>query len=177
MDLKTAIKNRRSVRSFSSRTPDWRKIIECIDAMTYAPLAGNIPILKFILVSDLNKIQQIAQLCQQEFIADTEYVVVVCSSPKKLEKMYEQDAVKYSKQEAGSAIQNFLLAITSHGLATCWIGLYDEKELKRLLKIPDDIVIEALFPVGYEGKKTRPVRKPELDSSIYFDEWGERYMK
>ncbi len=177
MDLKRAVRERHSVRSFSSRTPDWRKIIECIDSMLYAPLAGNVPIHKFILISDLKKIEKIAQLCQQEFIADTEYVVVVCSNIKKLEKMYEHDAVKYSRQESGAAIQNFLLMITAHGLATCWTGLYDEKELKRLLKIPDDTIVEALFPIGYEFKKSHPLRKQELDTSIYFDEWGNRYMK
>ncbi len=177
MDLKRVIKERHSVRDFSSRTPDWRKIIECIDSMLYAPLAGNVPIHKFILISDPNKIQNIAQLCQQEFIADVEYIVVVCLNIKKLEKMYEHDAYKYAKQQTGAAIQNFLLAITAHGLATCWVGLYDEKELKRLLKIPDDTTIEALFPIGYEGKKARPVRKPDLDVNLYFDEWGNRYMK
>ncbi|MBI2449163.1 nitroreductase family protein [Candidatus Pacearchaeota archaeon] len=177
MDLKRAIKERRSVRVFSSRSPDWRKIIECVDSMLYLPLAGNVPIHKFILISDLNKIQKIAQLCQQEFVADTEYVVVICSNIKKLEKMYEQDAYKYAKQESGAAIQNFLLMLTAYGLSTCWIGLFDEKELKRLLKIPDDTTVEALFPIGYEGKKTRSIRKQDLDVNLFFDEWGNRYMK
>lgn len=177
MDLKRAIKERHSVRDFSSKTPDWRKIIECIDSMLYAPIAGNVPIHKFILISDLNKIPKIAKLCQQEFIADTEYIVVVCSNTKKLEKMYENDAQKYAKQSTGAAIQNFLLTLTDQELATCWIGLYDEKELKRLLKIPDDTTVEALFPIGYEGKRSKPIRKSDLDANLFFDEWGNRYMK
>ena len=41
MDLDKTIKARRSVRKFKSSKPNWRDILECIDAMRYAPMAGN----------------------------------------------------------------------------------------------------------------------------------------
>ena len=56
MDLNKAIQSRKSVRKFTSRKPDWRDIIECVDAARHAPLAGGIPTLKFILVSNKEKI-------------------------------------------------------------------------------------------------------------------------
>ena len=56
--LDKIIHNRRSVKKFKSTKPDWRTIIECIDAMRYAPMAGNNYSLKFILVDDKDKINK-----------------------------------------------------------------------------------------------------------------------
>ncbi len=81
MELDKAIQSRKSVKKFSKKKPDWRKIIEAIDFARYSPMAGNLYSLKFILVSDKEKIQQLSKASEQEFVADAQYVVVVCSNP------------------------------------------------------------------------------------------------
>ena len=77
--LDKIIKSRRSVHRFKSKKPDWRVILDCIDAMRYAPMAGNNFSLKFILVDDSDKIQKISEACEQDFIAGSQYVLIVCS--------------------------------------------------------------------------------------------------
>jgi len=66
MDLDKAIKARHSVRRFKTKSADWRDIIKAIDAARLAPYAGNIPTLKFIIVTDEEKIKQLAVACQQD---------------------------------------------------------------------------------------------------------------
>ncbi|MFQ5532033.1 MAG: nitroreductase family protein, partial [Candidatus Nanoarchaeia archaeon] len=68
MKLDKAIKSRRSIRKYKDKKPDWRDIIECIDATRYAPMAGNNFSLKFILVNDPKKIQKFGECCQQSFV-------------------------------------------------------------------------------------------------------------
>ena len=86
-------------------------------------------------------------------------------------------------QQAGAAIQNFLLRIVEEGLATCWVGHFDDVEVKRFLNIPDteNFVVEAMFPIGKRTKAMSAGRgvksKPELDSMIYFDKWKGKYMR
>ena len=111
MDLDKAIKSRKSVKVYSPKKPNWRKIIECVDSMRYAPMAGNLFPLRFIIVSDKNKIKKIADACQQPFIAEAHYVVVVCNDGKLVLNAYEERAGKFCRQEAGAAIQNFLLKL------------------------------------------------------------------
>jgi len=65
MQLDKAIKSRHSVRKFSTKKVNWRDIITAIDHARLAPLAGNIPTLKFMVISDKTKIQQISEACQQ----------------------------------------------------------------------------------------------------------------
>ena len=55
MELDKAIKSRKSVRKFTSKKPNWRDIVECIDAARYAPMAGNNYTLKFIVIDNSNE--------------------------------------------------------------------------------------------------------------------------
>lgn len=90
---------------------------------------------------------------------------------------YKERGKKYCKQQAGAAIQNFLLKIHESGLATCWIGHFDDTKVKEILRIPEDIEVEALFPIGYEYRK--PLTKKEkvrLDSVLYFEKYKNKRM-
>jgi len=177
MELNQAIKNRHSVRKFNSKKPDWRDIIECIDAFRYAPMAGNNFTLKFILINDTEKIQKLAEAAQQSFVATAPYVLVVCTNPDRTIHSYPEFGEKFCRQQAGSAIQNFLLKIEEKKLATCWVGYFVEEQIKRELQIPNNITVEAIFPIGYEMSKTKPKRKIDLDETLYFFKWKNKQMK
>lgn len=177
MDLDKAIKERKSVRKFSSKRPDWRDIIECIDAMRYAPMAGGIFTLRFIIVNDKKKMQNILEASQQPFVGQTECILVVCSDPSKTVNSFGEKGKTYTRQQAGAAIQNFLLKIEEKGLATCWTGHCAEDQIKRELFIPENVNVEAVFPIGYEFKKEKPSRKIDLDSFLYFEKYKNKKMK
>ena len=178
MDLDKAMKNRHSVKKFKEKKPDWRDIIECIDVARFAPMAGSNYSLKFILVSDKNIIEKLADAAQQPFIARAHYVVVVCSNPSRTVNAYGSRGQTYVRQQAGATIQNFLLKIEESGLSTSWIGHFAEEQVKRELKIPDHIQVEALFPIGYEfEKKYTRKTKIDLDNILYFNEWENDKMK
>lgn len=177
MQLDRTIRERHSVRSFSSKKPDWKKIIEAIDAANNVPLAGNIPSLRFILVSDKEKIQKLAKASRQNFIVNAYYLVIVCSDEKKIVSSYDERGRRYCRQQAGAAIQNFLLKITDMGLASCWVGAFSDETIKRILNIPEDIFIEAILPVGYEYQRFKRRKKPDLDNVLFFNEYKNKYMK
>ena len=179
MELDKAITSRKSVKKFSKKKPDWRKIIEAIDLARYTPMAGNLFSLKFILVSDKEKIQQLSKASEQEFVADAHYVVVVCSNPSRTLNAYEERGENYLKHQAGAGIQNFLLKLEDFGLATCWIGHFVDDKIKKILEIPKDVNVEAFFPIGYESEiaKIKSKRKIDLDRILYFEKYGKRRMK
>lgn len=177
MQLDNAIKGRISVRKFSSKKPDWRDIIEAIDLARYAPMAGNNFTLKFVVVDDENKIRKIAEAAEQLWIADAKYLVVACSEEKRAKNLFGEKGERYLRQQAGAGIQNFLLKIEETGLSTCWIGHFSEGLIKRELKIPDEIVIEALFPIGYALNPPQQKHKVVMDSILYFNKWKQKRMK
>jgi len=163
MEVRKAIKSRKSARRFATKKPDWRDIMDCIDAARFAPMAGNNCTLKIILVQDPDKIAKITEACQQPFVGQAQYLVVFCTNPKRTIDAYEGHGEKFLRQQAGAAIQNFLLAIEDKGLATCWIGYFVEEMIKRTLKVPKNCWVEAVFPVGFEsgvrGQKAKNKKK------------------
>jgi len=177
MDLTKAIKTRKSVRRFSEKKANWRDVIKAIDMARFAPMAGNQFSLKFLLISDSKKIGKLAEASQQDFVGKTNCVVVVCSEVDNVKRSYEEFGEKFSHQQAGAAIQNFLLKCTELDLATCWVGFFDDYTVRDVLQIPKNVIIEAIFPVGLETKiKTPEKKKAELENYIFFDKWGQKEM-
>lgn len=170
------IKSRHSVRKFKSADPDWRDIIEAVDTVRFSPIAGKIFTLKIIIVRDQDKIEMISNATEQSFVGQAKYLVVFCSKSERTKNVFKKKGEIYSRQQAGAAIQNFLLSLTEKGLSTCWIGHFDEKKIKLILRIPEELDVEAVFPIGYEFKKPEKKEKISLDNILYFNTYGNKKM-
>ena len=143
MELDKAIKEVHNAKKFSSKKPDWRDIIECIEATRHAPMAGNIFTPRFILIQDSEKIKRIASATQQPFIANCHYLVVMCSEPSKTMTFFGSAGKDYVKSQSGAAIQNFLLKLTEKKLATTWVKLFVERSIKETLKASSALTLET----------------------------------
>jgi len=177
MQLKDAIKKRKSVKRYMDKKPNWRKVIRSIDAARFAPTAGGQFVMRFVMVFDEDKIAKLAEASQQEFIGKAKCVVVAVSDDSKLVRSYGNKGKRYASQQAGAGIQNFLLALTEEKLETTWVGHFYEDQIKEALKIPDGLQVEAIFPIGIETKiKTEISKKPALENLLYFDKWKNKKM-
>lgn len=176
MQLQKAIKKRRSIRIFKNKKPDWRDILDCLDTTRFAPMAGGYFTLKFLIIEEKKDIELIAKLSDQDFIQDAPYVIIFISDSSVAEKAFPERYQNFIKQQAGAAIQNFLLSITDKGLATCWIGHFNKEKITKEFKIKGDI--EALFPVGYakDEPKTKEI-EPSLYNRTFFHEFGNKRIQ
>lgn len=179
MQLDDAIRKRHSIRRYSSKPVSWEQIVKILDAATYSPMAGNIYTIRLILVSEKEKIQEIARAAVQDFIASAPYLVVVCSDNTQVTRIYEERGLRYSRQQAGAAIENILLKITDLGLASVWISAYDDDAIKRILQIPEHFEIEAILPIAKKPVFVHEVgmRKPDLQNILFFEKYGQRTAK
>jgi nitroreductase len=177
MDLNKIIDSRVSVRKFKSKRPDWREIIDVIDCARKAPLAGNVPSLKFILVDSPEVIVKIAESCQQEFVADVSFVVVVVSDTKEVKRSFGERGENFAHQQAGASIENLLLKLTELKLGACWVGDFIDEQVKTILKIPEGSEPVAVIPIGYPLLKENQKRKPSLDRVLYFNKYKGKFMK
>ena len=180
MDLRKAIEKRKSVERYSHKKPNWKKIIRAIEAARHAPTAGGMSNIKFILVSDEGKIKELAEATQQEFVGSAPYVVVAVSDDSKLVRSYGKRGIRYSSQQGGAAIQNFLLALTAQGLVTKWVMYFYDEKVRRIFNIPDELIVEGIFPIGKETKAkiiSREGKKKDLNNMLYFDSWKKKKME
>ena len=171
MELDEVINKRRSVRSFRGKSASWKDVLEAIDAANQAPFADNRNNLKFIVLEDKEKIAMVANLAGQNWNNESNIAVIVCSDDGNLENMHGERGRIYARQQAGGAIENLLLKLVDLGLSACWVGAFSDDLIKTKLKIPQNIQIEAIIPVGYSKTAAEKKRKAALENTIFWEEW------
>jgi nitroreductase len=70
---------------------------------------------------------------------------------------------------------SFQLALRSRGLGSVWTTMHlaREREVAKLLDIPETATQAALFPVAYTiGTDFRPAKRPPAETVTYWDSWG-----
>ena len=156
MDFYQVIKSRKSIRAYKSDSINNDVLDRVLEAGRIAPSAKNIQPWKFIVVKDAKIKQELVSACRnQSFIGQAP--VVVCAVA--LEKIAWGNMGGYWSSypvDVAIALDHIILAATNEGLGTCWIGAYHEAEVKRILKIPDEVKVIALTPIGY------PAQEPSL---------------
>jgi len=174
MDIYEAIKQRTSVRAYSSKPVEDEKLIKILDAARLAPSGKNGQPWIFIVVKDEQMRKKLVPACkEQEFVAQAPVVIVACG---KEELAYKKMGGYWNSLpvDIGIALEHLMLAATAEGLGTCWIGAFFEEEVKKLMSIPDDVKVVALTPVGYPAgeKKWRP--RKSLDEIVMYEKWQEK---
>ncbi len=178
MDILNLIKNRRSVRKYSSKKISDEVLYSILEAGRWAPCAGNIQNSRFIVVRDFEKKRQIANAClEQEWIDEASVLVVVCSDTESVKKHYSKKGKMYAIQNTSAAIENMLLCATGFGVGSCWIGAFSENELKDILEITDEIEIHAVISLGYTESPPLPTNRPQQNTIMFFEKWGNKIDK
>jgi len=159
MDVLTAIKNRRSVRQYSTRPIPVDVLERMRQALRFAPSASNFQPWHFIFVADPELRRQVAQAAYgQTWMADAPVTVVACGDPEQAYK--HMGGVGNSVDiDVAIALDHLTLAAVADGLGTCWIGAFDEQAVKRLLDVPASVKIVAMTPLGYPSA-------PELNNPV-----------
>ncbi|HDH40986.1 MAG TPA: nitroreductase family protein [Candidatus Altiarchaeales archaeon] len=170
MDILDTIKNRRSIRHFSSRNVESDKIDKILEAAKWAPSAGNLQARDFILIKDSKTRDKIATAAlNQGFISEAPIVIVVCANRRRSGYRYGRRGESlYCIQDATASIQNMLLMAHSMGLGSCWVGAFDEEKIREILGIPPEVRPVAIIPIGYPDEI--PVT-PERRIEVHEDSW------
>jgi len=145
MEVFEAIRKRRSVRAYMSTPIPKEQLEKILEAARLAPSASNIQPWHFIVVTDPEKRNALSKSRFAKFLAEAPVIIVGCGDRKASPKWYKVDV--------SIAMQNMALAATALGLGTCWVGSFDEKKVKELLKIPEKFEVIALLAVGYPREK------------------------
>lgn len=170
MELGDTIKKRRSVRRFKQEVPLDSLLEQLIDSARFAPSAGNMQRLRYVIVRTPKLVEQIfnqtawAAFVQPgrnpEFGKNAPLVFIAVTAPLESPDMVLADA--------GAAIQNIQLRATELGLACCWIGSFKKEETGKILGIPSDMKILYLIAVGYPDESPVQEDIDKGDSTKYY---------
>lgn len=153
MSVLEIIKKRRSIRKYKPDPIPEEIIDKLVDALIWAPSAGNKQARKFYFVfnKEVKKKIALASLYQM-FIEQAPLVIVACGD-KDIQRYYgERGLNNYMFCDVAASIENLLLVAAEEGLGTCWVGAFDEEKIRKILNLPENLLPIAIIPVGFPEK-------------------------
>ena len=129
------------------------KLAQVLQAGRLAPSAFNRQYRRFIVVDDPAVKHLLREKAgAQPMIEEAPVVLVLCATE-------EPDFV----MPCGAYM---MLQACALGLGTCWLGAFDAQAVKAVLKIPPQVRVVTMMPLGYhDGTQPRKPRKP-LDEIV-----------
>ena len=164
MQVKEAIASRLSIRRYAQASIPPEDLQLLFQALQLAPSANNYQNWEFIFVGDPALKQRLISACfNQRFVGDCQYFIAGIADPM----------LKWHMVDITIAFTNFTLQATELGYGTCWIGAFDERNVKEILNVPRQkkVVICMAFGIP-EGRHVPRGRKP-IKEFIYVDQYGQ----
>jgi len=169
VEILEAIRERRSIRNFQKKDIPQKIVDKLIDALIWAPSAGNLQARKFFFVKDAKLKEDIAAAAlNQDFIAEAPLVIVGCTDSRISNKYGERGEYLYSIQDVAAGIMGMMLVAHENGLGTVWVGAFREEEVFDLLNLPQNLRPVAIVPVGYPVKIPSPPPRVSRQEAVEF---------
>lgn len=101
--------------------------------------------LKLVLEKDVRK-ELTEASWQQEYILKAPINIIIAANYERTTSHYGERGIRYVHMEVGHCGQNIYLQCETMGLGTVVIGAFNDKEVKKILKIKEDVLY--IMPVG-----------------------------
>ncbi len=173
MDIFQVFSDRRSIRKYKDTPVEQEKIEQVLDAARLAPSWKNLQCWRFLVLTDADKKGRLLEAFPDEnpgkkAIAMAPVVIVACGNPAESDV---ENGIDYFVADVSIAFEHICLAAHALGLGTCWMGWYDEGQIKQALGIPADIRIVGISPLGYPDQEPKARPRKALPEIAFFNEW------
>jgi nitroreductase len=150
MDFFEVVKTRQSIRAFQDIPIAPEQLQQILDTINHAPSAGNVQGYEVYLVTKRDVLQALARSTSgQDFITQAPLALVFCAHPARSAKKYDQRGTTlYCVQDATIACAYAQLAVTALGLASVWVGAFDEEAVRAAIGVGHDLRPVAFLPIG-----------------------------
>lgn len=169
MDFAELVKSRYSVRSYQPRPVEQDKLDRILEAVRLAPSGSNRQPWKFVVVRDGEVRRRLVAACSnQQFLAEAP--VVVAGVGLMPDRVMRCD-IPGDPVDVTIAMEHLALAATAEGLGTCWIGAFDQDQVREVLGIPESVKVVAVMTLGYPADSPRPKGRKPVGEIVSYDQW------
>jgi nitroreductase len=160
MNILDIIIQRRSIRDFQNREIPQDLLDGLIEALRWAPSAGNMQSRKFYFVFAQDVKKKLAKAAlNQNFITKAPLAVVACLDRNVSVRYGDRGVNLYGIQDVSASVMNMMLAAHAMGLGTVWVGAFNEFEVLEILDLPQNLRPIAIIPVGFPSKVPMPTSR------------------
>lgn len=157
MEFFDVIHSRHSIRAFTSQSIEPEKIQAILGAANRAPSAGNKQAYEIYAVTNHDVLCALRLAAyDQEFISQAPLALVFCANPaRSAEKYGKRGESLYCVQDATIACAYAQLAATALGLASVWVGAFNDDSVRDAIRVGNKLLPVAILPIGSAGEEPR----------------------
>jgi nitroreductase len=171
MDFTDVIQTRRSHRKFTDEKVPKAVLRRIMDAAFLAPSWSNKQGVRYIIVDDKDQLKKLSE-AGQKWIAGAPMAIVGYIDPKN--SGVNLNGLEYFPVDVAISLHQLILAATNEGLGTCWIGFFDEEKTKKVLKLPEEMRVVGMTPLGYSRYLPRSIERQTFENSVFHNEYGSK---
>ena len=169
MQLMDAVLKRRSIRQFTDRPIAQDDLNTLLRAAMMAPTARNCQEWEFVVVRNKETFKKMMHVHPYaKMLEQADCAIIVCGNTQR------EHAPGYWMADCSAATQNILLAATSLGIGSVWLGVYPNEErmkgLAALLGLPDYVKPLNIIALGYPAEKKEEVDRFD-PAKIHTEKW------
>jgi nitroreductase len=166
-DLMRIIKDRRSIRAFRSESISDEQMGILIDALIWAPSAGNLQSRTFYFILNRTiKNKLVGTAWGQSFVGEAPLTVVACAN-RNINQYYGVRGIDpYMIMDVSASVQNLLLVAHALGLGACWVSAFNENAVTEILNLPQYLRPIALVPIGYADEDPIAPRRVSVEEAV-----------
>jgi len=161
MSLLQVIFERRSIRRYRGKSIPAEVLRNILEAGRLAPSADNAQPWHFVVVTERKIKERLSTGRWNRFIKNSAVTIVGCG--------YADN--EWSTIDVTIALENMVIAAEAQGIGSCWVGDFEEEEVKELLDIPDNLKVVALVSFGYPAVKPKPPKKKNLETIVHYNKF------
>ena len=168
MDVYQCIRTRRTVRDYKPDSIPQDLVRKILQAGRWAPSSSNTQKWNFIVIQDRDALAALGKIATHgPFIGQAQLAVAVV-----------MDNAPRPQLDAGRALQQMELMAWSEGVGMCFVGVREadqQKAIKELLRIPEDMELITLLPFGYraDGPKGPGTPRKAIEEIVHWERFGE----
>ncbi len=175
MQFYETIEKRNSANKCSSEPIDKESLSRMINAAMRSPSWKDNTSYKFILVDDSALKEKISETIlndteeMKEALKQAPLIAVVIGNPAESGII---EGKEYYLVDGAIAMQQLMLAATSEGYGTCWLGCMDEEKIREALEIPEQYKVIGMTPIG-KAEDYKPTNaKKDVKDHIFTNSFG-----
>ncbi|MFC1874307.1 nitroreductase family protein [Chloroflexota bacterium] len=167
MEFLELAKNRYSVRAYKSIPVENDKLKQILEAARLAPTSSNRQPIQLIVIHTAGREEELRPIYDRDWFLKAPVIICACATPTQ-DQTYDECR---SYRNIGIVMDHLILAATSLGLGTCWIGAFDPIATRKILGLPEEVQPIVFAAIGYSDDEPRPkVRKP-IDEIVRYEHW------
>lgn len=182
MDVIQAIKTRRSHRQYTDEVVTQEQLDTVMEAARWAPSWANSQSWYFVVVIDKSLKSKISQTMTgnraAQAVQQAPVLIVACAEPGQSGCF---DGVPVTDKEwswymydVGLAMQNISLAAHALGMGTVHLGRFDAAAVGAIIKLPPQMTVVAMTPLGHPPSDASPVAPPRkaVEEIVSYNTYG-----